>query len=286
MEHIQQKLILQKPTTRIYYEKLVVETPLFASINFDVLRNKSKNLKESYQRAIKWRQNTGQGVENEESIRDYILRICPHFDLLDEIYSERPNVNPPYIIDTSIEISNSSQNITPDFQPDSFISDDSIIEITDENSPNGSFLTQMQQSEPIQSYDEENREKIHNNRQTFRPLNKKSTNTDMASTPKKPRFVQNSMQQLADLQKSRAEMHEKKYLIELKKLEANDKWEQKKLEIEIERNNIEKEKILLDERMKIAELKNQERIRKMEIEKEERLAMYELQLKYQKENLK
>lgn len=60
----------------------------------------------------------------------------------------------------------------------------------------------------------------------------------------------------------------------------------KKLEIEIERNNIEKEKILLDERMKIAELKNQERIRKMEIEKEERLAMYELQLKYQKENLK
>lgn len=59
-----------------------------------------KNLKTGYQRAINWRNQTGQGVEDGDSIVAHMHKLCPHFDDLDQIFGHRPSQNVPVLIDS------------------------------------------------------------------------------------------------------------------------------------------------------------------------------------------
>jgi len=101
------------------------------------VKNQVTNLKRKYTGTIEWKGNTGQGVLEEhgeeylQGISKYfithfhsslekfnwscaylftgvILKQCPHFEKLHEIYGERLSINPPFVFDSS---ASESQNI-------------------------------------------------------------------------------------------------------------------------------------------------------------------------------
>ena len=66
------------------------------------IRNKIHRLISSYKQAVDWKNCTGQGVEANEgyaSMHEALIGMCPHFDILDPILSERPNFNLIYDTD-------------------------------------------------------------------------------------------------------------------------------------------------------------------------------------------
>lgn len=247
---------IDKPTSRIYYDKMCGAVEGLSGISFDIIRNKTKNMKNAYIKAVKWRDQTGQGVENDATIRDHILRICPHFDLLDEIFSDRPSINVPYVRDSGIEAVIGS----PERSDLGDMSLDDMIEV-EFVPPDDEYSTELQDSTSIS---------IETRAVTS---GQDSVRRQRKVTPRKPRYTQNSMVQITELQKSRNEHSNKKISIEKEKLKLQDKWEEKKLEIE-------REKIKSQERLKKIELEHLERMRRIELEKEERIARFELELKY------
>lgn len=250
---------IEKPTARIYYEKMCSVVPELQDIQFDVIRNKAKNMKNSYIKAVKWKDQTGQGVEDSGTFRDHILRICPQFDLLDEIYSERPSINVPYIIDTGVDALIGSPERVEQEDLDEL---DDMIEV-EYLTPEEESLCELNATTSTRIEPEV----------TIPGQNGGRRQNKILVPRKKPRYTLNSMVQISELQKSRYEHSTKKIEVEKEKLQLQDKWEEKKFQIE-------REKIESQEKLKQIELEHQERMRRMELEKEERIARYELDLKY------
>ncbi|KAF6209582.1 hypothetical protein GE061_015330 [Apolygus lucorum] len=93
----------EKPTAQVYYLKLSTVNSQLLRFTWTVMRDKMRLLKSKYRSAIDWRNNTGQGIDGEDkerTIREYILKLCPHFDELDEIFASRPSFNPLFVFDS------------------------------------------------------------------------------------------------------------------------------------------------------------------------------------------
>lgn len=117
------------------------------------------HLKTSYTHAITWRNNTGNGVAEEqgqETVDDVIRGICPHFDLLDQLFGHRANVNPPHILDTEDQFINEEHLI-----------DEYIAEVLDRPEHNNDrLLTEIEQeagpSTSQMSFNDEGKKNISN----------------------------------------------------------------------------------------------------------------------------
>lgn len=91
--------------------------------------------KTKYTNAIKWRNSTGNGVleEQGQDTVDYMINgICPHFDLLDQLFGHKANVNPPYIDETHQEERVVVQQPQQQHQQQEEMNEEYIIEESDD----------------------------------------------------------------------------------------------------------------------------------------------------------
>lgn len=225
-------------------------------VQVNALRAKVKNLKTGYIKAVAWKNRTGQGTEDGETLMKVVVRLCPHFETLDEIFSDRPNVNIPFVLDYGYNINDQQQSEAEREESDLVQLNDTAFDLI----PGDAQSPRQLPREPTT------------------PLPK----DPMTPLSKRPRYVNNSLTQLADVQKSRQEMNNKKLKIEEQRLELQNKWEERKIDIEVDKLRNEQENILSGERIRMAELAQQERLNILQIEKDERLARLELELKYKK----
>lgn len=67
IETIQNNGQIEKPTAKIYYEKLLSKQKI-EDVTADILKHKVRNLKTSYLKAVEWLNQTGQGLleDNDE----------------------------------------------------------------------------------------------------------------------------------------------------------------------------------------------------------------------------
>ncbi|XP_071579941.1 uncharacterized protein [Temnothorax nylanderi] len=95
----------EKPTAPEYYKNFlrIHQLPLFENINNAKLVQHMKNMKASYNKALEWRNKTGQGILREnvetgsDTVKMELIKRCKFFFELDEILSDKPHTNPPYI---------------------------------------------------------------------------------------------------------------------------------------------------------------------------------------------
>ncbi len=281
----QSGFIIEKPTAKLYYDKLKADLKgIFLELPIAALQNKVKYLRTQYLKAIEWQEQTGQGVDG-ESVRSHILTMCPHYDELDEIYSERPSVVIPAKVDTgNFELERRQENnIEPvlneidDYSYDYIDYNEDFLDNIENEPPNNPSNMNTPNKEPAI--------KVNLQRtaaQNFVASEATQDTEDVEIVPKsvnpfqkrrQPRYVNNSVSQLVILENNRQELLLKRHKLEQEKNE-------KQLKIENERIDLEKSRLDFD-RMKWEkefELNRELQLRK--IEKEEKLAELELKLKY------
>lgn len=189
---------------------------------------------------------------------DYINKVCPHYELLEEIFGQRKNVNLPPIYDSSRD--NMELEDNPD---DSFFLDNSNVEIVLEEDVNSEVSNNV---DVVSLTSDSGVEKIK--KQLSKSGSKKAGNS--------------SLQYLQSLQVNRNELDQLKLNQQIKadkdKLEFEEiKW-QKKCEFKTISLEIEKEKVQLEKLRIQGELE----LKKLQIEKDFELKKFELELKYQK----
>ncbi|KAM8701728.1 hypothetical protein ACLKA7_001020 [Drosophila subpalustris] len=107
---------LEKPTAQIYYNKLIAATNIDATWN--LVRFKIRHLKTGWQNADAFSKSTGAGLEEgdvETTIRAKLLKMCPHYDQLDDIYSSSKEINVIVVESSQYQESNSTieRSMTP-----------------------------------------------------------------------------------------------------------------------------------------------------------------------------
>ncbi|KAG9407582.1 hypothetical protein AC1031_002294 [Aphanomyces cochlioides] len=61
----------------------------------DIIK-KNSSIESSYKEAKEWKENTGQGIEDESTIQNELQRICPYFFQLDDIMRDRASTSAIY----------------------------------------------------------------------------------------------------------------------------------------------------------------------------------------------
>lgn len=186
-----------------------------------------RNLKCTYIAAVTWKGNTGAGLlanGEENSVAEYINKLCPNFELLEQIFGQRRNINPPVIFQTNehsdnfINIEDSADNST--YQLDSLSQDDNdcICE------PTTSTAEPSLPPERFNFADFKNRLK-GKNQQTGKTGSSSSISLLLSLQEKK-----------MDLEVKRFELEKETAIkeLELKKIQINQEFELKKLQIEKE----------------------------------------------------
>lgn len=229
----------------------------FLNLPLRILTNKVKNMKTQYLKAIQWQQQTGQGVDG-ETVRAHILKLCPHYDELDEIYSERPSVKIPARIDTGLYDLNrlQDQDAIMNDVIDAIIDDDDEIRNIENVPPNARPVIDDEETIEIEIYPQDGDAQVVNS--TVQPV----STINPFKKRKQPRYVNNSISQLVQLEGDRQELLLKKHKLDKENREEHLKIEKEKMLLERERFDFEKIKWEGELKMK------------------ERLAELELRLKY------
>lgn len=280
----QSGFIIEKPTAKLYYEKLKIDLKgIFLQLPIPALQNKVKYLRAQYLKAIEWQGQTGQGVDG-ESVRTHILSLCPHYDELDEIYSERPSVVVPNKIDTgNFEIEHRQENhLDPvlneidDYTRYDYIDfNEDFLDNTENEPPNNPPNANTSHKEPEVNVN------LRTAAQTI-VASEATQDEDVEMVPKsinpfqkrrQPRYVNNSVSQLVVLENNRQELLLKRHKLEKVKNEEQLKNEKERIDLEKARLDFDRMKW-----EKEFELNRELELRK--IEKDEKIAVLELKLKY------
>lgn len=220
----------QKPTAQAFYKKLADKSVVLKSIQWIPMKNKMRHLKSSFISAQNWRNQTGAGLlanGEEKSVEEYIEKICPNWNYLEQIFGQRRSVNPSCIIETSV---------------DKDIVDELYVNLIDE---------------------EMNTENV--------PENVLSTSSESSTN------VQTSID-LTSLKESMKKQQQQK------PKNANPfslllSLQEKKLEIEIKKFELEKETAEKEMELKKVQMEQDFEIRKLQLESEERIKKYEIEMK-------
>ena len=66
---------------------------------------KITTLETSYRSAADWMRQTGAGVQEEGGdFRTYLLKLCPYYDQLDQVFASKVNANPLYLNEVSADV--------------------------------------------------------------------------------------------------------------------------------------------------------------------------------------
>uniref|UniRef100_T1IU30 Myb/SANT-like domain-containing protein n=1 Tax=Strigamia maritima TaxID=126957 RepID=T1IU30_STRMM len=90
----------EKPNGTAFYKTFLDRCGLNIVVRPKIIRDKVRALKSKYAAAVVWKNRTGQGLKDsgnidEKGINDHILKLCPYYDILSEIYHEKANVHLP-----------------------------------------------------------------------------------------------------------------------------------------------------------------------------------------------
>lgn len=252
---------LEKPTAKCYYTQLQESNSIFKDISVEQIKNKSNNLKKSYQEAMRFLNGTGQGVgvpaeENDEdgttnttSLRNEVLKRCRYFDELSEIYANKANVVTPVIFDSVREMVGLSSYVVNN--PELLEIDGEIID------ESGNVLIDELRDEPEQdSIGETSNASAQLLTHKAKPI----------PLRRKQNYTNNAINKLEKMEDHRQEVMEKRLKLDEEKFVSQ-------MQLEREKFTFEKSKHQEEMRLRLE-------IRKMELEKEERIALKELELKY------
>jgi len=93
--------------------------------------NKHRNFKDKHKSAVDWRKKTGEGVLLEsgvETVQQYLLKLCPFFDDLDEIYGHWICNNIPF----RMQIGNEATIEEMQGESSESIEDENLIELSNQ----------------------------------------------------------------------------------------------------------------------------------------------------------
>ena len=66
---------------------------------------KVTTLESSYRNAADWMRQAGAGVQEEGGhFRTYLLKLCPYYDELDQVFASKVNANPLYLNEVSADV--------------------------------------------------------------------------------------------------------------------------------------------------------------------------------------
>lgn len=256
--------LIQKPTARAYYEKCLAENGELAKYGLDSVWQKMKNFRKSYSKANDWRHSTGAGLSEENTeqtikgqltsnvtyrsksnaysiLADHLNKMCPLWDTLDEIFSQKVNLTPVAIYESENHAFKSDVN---DLNDAELIIDDTVdLDFIDDNETTFSSVASANE-----------------NQNAFEVLSQSGTSQNCSyqsdsqftmkdRLQKKPRAnPNNSTALLYEISKMRSEATQKKLDLEARKLDLEEKKMERDFEIrklEAEARKLEAENIRL-----------------------------------------
>lgn len=263
----------EKPTHQVFYCKVLEKIPELDGLTWNLLDNKMRNLRSAYQKAMEWQKNTGSGLladGKESSVREYIVKLCPFYDKLHDIFAEKRNVNPLHVLESS---STSTETLisTLDNIDDMIVYD----ETGDQEFSTTIVLTRENPTPPSTSH--RNARVVEGSRTVedaridellLDDVESTSGGTESRSQTRKRSnrsSAGGSLATLIDLQEKRIKLEETKYEkeVDLKKMELNNDLKIRELELQSK------------ERIEMARIK-------AECETNERVKRYEIELKAQR----
>uniref|UniRef100_A0A336MMD3 CSON003377 protein n=1 Tax=Culicoides sonorensis TaxID=179676 RepID=A0A336MMD3_CULSO len=267
----------EKPTIQRYYQRLLDEkfTDSFKDFNWMALKNKMSSLKTQYGNAKKWMSHTGNGVletEGKDSVEDTILRICAQYYKMEEIFSQRKNLNPGPILNSET------------YQEIEFLADSENDSPLDNNNDETRYVPENT------DHENENTDNATENQGYSQEITD-SRNKDSENEPRSKRRKTAASGSAAYIL---LEMQEKRNEIETERANKQLELEKLKLDLEMQRFESENLKWRAEFDLKKQEEENRLLIRKLELEFEEKIAKqkmeteaslrrFELELKYKKD---
>ncbi|XP_055527699.1 uncharacterized protein LOC129720268 [Wyeomyia smithii] len=253
---------LEKPTAQIFYMKIAEKTLSIEALNWTLMKSRLRNLKTSYLKADAWKNQTGAGLlaeGMESSVSEYIHKICPYYETLEQIFGQRKSVKPDVVIETSsstyedciVETEPVNASISELYDSDQFVTQDAafIENITEEEVLSQDCEYGTDANRTISGMDFT----AFKNQLKKRPLKRN-----------KPSINSGSISLLVDIQEKKLKFEE-------------TKWN-KQIHMEEERLQLAKVQAENEVELKKLELSHQLEIRKLELEKEERLATAKMNL--------
>ncbi|CAG9822120.1 unnamed protein product [Phaedon cochleariae] len=239
---------IEKPTAVVYYQNIINKNKL-VNLNPTLIKNKVRNLKEQYNKAVTWLNGTGMGLINDKdgkTVEEYIHKICPFWDLLDEIYNQNVGIHLPPILDS-----------LDDGETHSIQQEASAEEPVDELELLQEESEEVADVEEIILVEERNENVALPAEDICLNGFKRKLNQNDKWKPKKQ--TKTTLESLNDLNKIRSDIQNSKLEVEKEKLEfQKHQWNQ---QLELER-----EKIASAEKLEIMRIEKEERIAKFEIE--------------------
>ncbi|XP_054083016.1 uncharacterized protein LOC128920282 isoform X1 [Zeugodacus cucurbitae] len=218
------------------------------------MKSKMRYLKALYVAAAAWKNKTGSGLlanGDESSVSAHVNKICPNFDLLEVIFGQRKNVNPGVIFESTDSI---------EVLADSPCADSSLNDTID--SYDLCALDCEDLVDPILPIS------ISSDcSAAAAATSTPQSSLDFRSSTKKPKrkseapfnkliFIQEKRLEL-EVKKIELEKEKEKNEVELKRIELNNQLEMKRIETESEKETkleIEKLKLASEERIKMFEI--------------------------------
>ncbi|XP_062556350.1 uncharacterized protein LOC134221173 [Armigeres subalbatus] len=246
----------EKPTAQYFYKKIAEKVPSIQALSWTLMKSKMRNLKTSYLKAESWRGQTGAGLlaeGNESSVSEYIHKICPHWQILEQIFGQRKSVNPVVVIDTS------SSNY------EECINETDVVDQFEETNQEVTCIEEVIEEQVV----EQDCDDVPD--PTAQPstsgMNFMAFKNQLKKQPlKRNKATSNSgsISLLVDIQEKKLKFEE-------------TKWN-KQMQLEEERLQLAKVQMENDIELKKIELQQQMEIRKLELDKEERLAVIRMKL--------
>jgi len=175
--------------------------------------------------------------------------MCPFFDLLDEIYGSKVNINPPFIYDSGVE------SEKPDDVLEEFLID---IDNTQEPSP------------PSAGTDSE-------------VSDVESMKAKLIFPSGKPRpQKKDAVTMLSESQLQRSEVMKRKVEVDEKRLINENSWKERELDLRDAELKIAEKRIQNEKEIKQLELEKEERVEKFRIEQQFKLQLELAKLQNQK----
>ncbi|XP_017468176.1 PREDICTED: uncharacterized protein LOC108360417 isoform X3 [Rhagoletis zephyria] len=260
IDFLRTNLPIEKPTARLYYQRFSQHSKI--AIEWRLVRSKVRNLRVVYTKAKCWQSSDEAMLLSEERRREMVLKMCNFFDDFEEI-SNRHGMDMQCSL-KSLEFPQYSKLSDPKNDLGTYGHIISCVGTSD---------TVQTQLEPVPDFAEpdvkiEQELSLHDSTIRYDYMLNETSDSSMGDTPHKQSFNEpSSINCESDELNSRHEMFDER------------DFKERKLALEIEKFNFEKEKFFKMQELRKWELQSQERIRKLELQMQERIAIRDLNIK-------
>ncbi|XP_018792841.1 PREDICTED: uncharacterized protein LOC108971323 [Bactrocera latifrons] len=245
----QQKLItymrdnrpIEKPTAQVYYKKILETQNL--RLDWSLVRLKARHLRQCYTKARAWQNSTGAlAMQDAESTESIILRTCPFFYDLEDIFGYKEFQSNEFVMDTEA-LENNSTSTTDDFDAGSTTTNANVA------------------TTPEESFQEVGLES------TCNTINRKAI------------YSRTGLADVLTMHTGLIKVKQQKLEIQSKMKDREPSLKEKECDLQYEKFLFEKEKCNSEERIRTLEIEMKEKLALKELEMKGQIAMEELKIK-------